>query len=90
MNPLYEMLPNGQKRCVVCGKIIFWAGVNGTFATKSHARKHVREGKAIEVHVPSSRSYAGFEIDFDVVEKVEEDLPMPEREEDFSDSRFER
>jgi len=64
--------------CRICGRRI-WAVGNGTYGARSHARKHVREGKAVEVHVQSPRCYNGYDIVF-FVKKGVRTIDEPERE----------
>lgn len=49
----FVVVPGGgvERRCVVCGKVI--AGRTVGAALSSHARMHVREGKARETISPS-------------------------------------
>jgi len=59
---LYEQLDNYVKKCRVCGKEIKF-DPRGYGAT-SHARKHVREGTAKEIRMPSTRCVAGYDFEF--------------------------
>jgi len=66
MKALYDNIGNGKYRCNICGKEIYWVGKG--YGILSHARKHVREGKAVEKHVQSTRCYNGYDIEFYIKE----------------------
>jgi len=70
--PLYE--PAGERykvRCRLCGKEMWDVGY-GSMGVVSHARKHVRQGEAIEVRKPSPRCYAGYDVYFYIPVEEEE------------------
>lgn len=54
--------------CRVCGKRIYRFGM-GSRGVVSHARKHVREGKAVEARYQSPRCYNGYDVEFYVKEE---------------------
>jgi len=66
---LYERLETGMDRCRICGKTLYSFG-KGYYGIISHARKHVREGKAKELHLQSKRCYAGYDVVFVLVEEA--------------------
>ena len=66
MKLLYTNIGDGKYRCNICGREISWLGKG--YGVLSHARKHVREGKAIEKHIQSRRSYSGYDIVFYIKE----------------------
>lgn len=71
--PLYEQGSEPNKvRCRICGKEMWDVGY-GSMGVVSHARKHVRQGEAIEVRKPSPRCYAGYDVFFYVKEADEHD-----------------
>jgi len=70
--PLYEQGSEPNKvRCRICGKEMQDVGMLVVAVT--HARKHVRKGRAIEVWRPTSRYCAGHEVLFYVKEADEHD-----------------
>lgn len=64
---LYKYVDNYTKKCQICGKEIKF-DPHG-YGAKSHARKHIREGKAKEIRIPSTRCYAGYDIEFIIVKE---------------------
>lgn len=63
---LFEETTNYDKKCRLCGKVINHH-VYG-YSTTKHGRMHVRRGEAKEIHVQSSRCYAGYDVDFVIME----------------------
>ena len=51
--------------CKICGKRMYRYG-RGGMAMLSHGRKHVREGRAVEIALPSPRSVGGKDILFEM------------------------
>jgi len=65
MKPLYR--EEGKFAiCQICGREIYRFGTG--YGLVSHARKHVREGLAIEEHTPSTRCYNGYDTVFFIKE----------------------
>ena len=62
MDKLFKTLENRTSKCNICGIEIKFNPNN--YGIKSHARKHIREGKAREIHTQSTRCYAGYDIEF--------------------------